>query len=320
MMCHRRGVTLMGMLMLLGILALLLALLLPAVQRVREAANRMTCGNNLKQLVIAAHNFHGDFNKLPPGYLGPVPDNAFKLDVQHIGIITMLLPYVEQDNIYKQLKIDFGLANKEEPWWKNNANWTLAQTHLPIFRCPSVPVAPPQVGALVAAHALNDKKNGDVHRFTFANPAGAVLGATNYAGNCGAAGKGDHEKCAEFVGPLTNRSDLTLGQMTVMDGTSNTLLMGEMRGEVKTNVVEYANSWMGVGALPTGWGLPVGDAAWYQFSSSHSQVVQFGFGDGSVRGIRRGQTSTVYSNDWYLLQQLAGYKDGRIADVSPLVD
>src|SRR5438128_2232865 len=102
---RRSAFTLIELLVVIAIIALLMALLLPAIQKVREAANKMLCGSNLRQIAIAAHNYHNDYNKLPPGVLGSQNNNPQALfeNVSYAGVLTALLPYMEADNIYKQI-------------------------------------------------------------------------------------------------------------------------------------------------------------------------------------------------------------------------
>src|SRR5436853_459186 len=96
---RRRGFTLIELLVVIAIIAILIGLLLPAVQKVREAANRATCNNNLKQLGIALHNYH-DVNKIfPPGSGGTAANSA----TRRLSAFTYLLPYIEGDNLYKMI-------------------------------------------------------------------------------------------------------------------------------------------------------------------------------------------------------------------------
>src|SRR5262245_8734559 len=141
MLRNRRGFTLVELLVVIAIIALLIGLLLPAVQKVREAANRSKCQNNLKQLGLACHNFESSCGKLPPGYLGPIPnEQQYGADVdtiQHASLLVYLLPYVEQDALFRQLRVNLDVKRTGPAWFTDVTTWNLAKTRVPSFECPS---------------------------------------------------------------------------------------------------------------------------------------------------------------------------------------
>ncbi|MFO0813456.1 MAG: DUF1559 domain-containing protein [Gemmatales bacterium] len=107
----RRAFTLIELLVVIAIIAMLMALLLPAVQKVREAANKMLCGSNLRQWGIALHNYHNDYRNFPPAYekkvtsaYPMVPDKFYRWSV-----FAQVLPYVEQDNLRKLIDTEIPL-------------------------------------------------------------------------------------------------------------------------------------------------------------------------------------------------------------------
>src|SRR5262249_11139447 len=116
----------------IAIIAVLIGLLLPAVQKVREAAARMKCQNNLKQMGLALHNYHDANQGLPPGYLATVPYSDGSTDTAPgWGWAAFILPYLEQDNLSRQ----FNLAAPVE-------KFPGIQTRIHLYQCPSEPTLP----------------------------------------------------------------------------------------------------------------------------------------------------------------------------------
>ncbi len=152
---RRTGFTLIELLVVIAIIAVLIGLLVPAVQKVREAANRMTCTNNLKQIGLAAHNHLANQGRFPhSGQIDSTGTNTTLYMVHSFG--TQILPYVEQENTYKMFDhsadpaaIGYNLTllhalakgrDYDDPAYPSG--WTAAQTKVPVFVCPSTPISP----------------------------------------------------------------------------------------------------------------------------------------------------------------------------------
>jgi prepilin-type N-terminal cleavage/methylation domain-containing protein/prepilin-type processing-associated H-X9-DG protein len=201
---RRGGFTLVELLVVIAIIAVLIALLLPAVQRVREAANRLSCTNNLKQMGLALHNYHGAFESFPPGFVQGSSDD---LELLTSGGFRLLLDFVEQDNLSLQW-------NPAEPWYQGT-NFNSVSTQVKLYYCPSNRLNGTidlQFLVPIAGRPLPNPAAGDYLLCKGANAALCSLVALPPA----ARGVFD-------VNTRTRIADIT-------DGTSNTFAIGEGAG------------------------------------------------------------------------------------------
>src|SRR5262245_21792791 len=129
----RGGFTLIELLVVIAIIAILIGLLLPAVQKVREAAARMACTNNLKQIGLALHNYESGYGCFPTGGEGTnFSGGGAVTSFDTASTWTMLLPYVEQDNVYRQINVNYHYT-------QNPGGQTPFLTAIKTYTCPSNP-------------------------------------------------------------------------------------------------------------------------------------------------------------------------------------
>ena len=275
-----RGFTLIELLVVIAIIAMLISLLLPAVQQAREAARRSQCKNNLKQLGIALHNYHERLNCFPPGYLSGV--NAAGDDLgPGWGWGAFLLNDLEQKPLYKSINFNKDVGDP--------VNVTSRTRFLSVFFCPS---------------------DDPVERFTVRDSSGTTLGElaqANYVGVNGNGGVSDN--AATNDGAFLENRSLRAAQIT--DGLSGTFFVGERCSSM--SLVTWAGA-MTNGTVPSmrdptaiekapalvlghcGPHLPnnpdVTDAD--ALASSHSKIAHFLCGDGSVHVISSSISVQVY--------------------------
>jgi prepilin-type N-terminal cleavage/methylation domain-containing protein/prepilin-type processing-associated H-X9-DG protein len=295
---QRRGFTLIELLVVIAIIAVLIGLLLPAVQKVREAAARSSCTNNLHQIAIAAAKYDFDYKRLPPGFTSAT----------YMGVLPYLLPNLEQNTIYSQIPAGYFATNPNTGVWWGSA-FAAGTAHVKTFECPTDNLYGPTTTGTFAYYYTANGYLGLTGGY-FAGST-TTLGLSNYIACAGTLGIQSQSPYNQWVGPFfADSKTVTMAGITSGDGTSNTLAFGEFLGGTSGPARDFNCSWMGASCLPTYWELP-DPCQWYTFGSRHSAVINFAFCDGSVRGLAKQTNPSTGSTHWYNLQYAAGVNDGQ---------
>jgi prepilin-type N-terminal cleavage/methylation domain-containing protein/prepilin-type processing-associated H-X9-DG protein len=197
---RRYGFTLIELLVVIAIIAVLIGLLLPAAQRVREAANRLTCQNNLKQIGLGIHNFYDSQGYVPTS--NRPPSNSAASARQ--GWFIFLLPYVEQGNLSNQYNLTYG--------WQTSVNLPVTSTFLKLVQCPSSP-----------NHTLLDADPS-------ATPWTPIVATGDYAGLNGVDPRLVTAGLVDKAGPGFLPKNVKVTFADIADGLSNTIVATESAG------------------------------------------------------------------------------------------
>jgi prepilin-type N-terminal cleavage/methylation domain-containing protein len=285
---QRGAFTLVELLVVIAIIGVLVALLLPAVQEAREAARRTKCGNNLKQIALALHNYEDTHKRLPFGTPGCCTPNGSNWAVS-------IFPHIELGNL--QDKLDLGGNLKTTP---QNATVIGQVTKLPAFICPSDPAAGKPVMEryphnITPAHALwYPACMGPTHMDQCPYCSNQTPGVNNYCcqgWNFGTTAGGGFQ-AGEFFGMFGRfASAIRLGEVT--DGLSNTLMVGETLPDhcmfmgVFSQNFPLSGTSIPLGTMvDRGAGKPGAGTEWFRscgYKSQHRAGSNFALGDGSVR-------------------------------------
>jgi len=339
----RRGFTLIELLVVIAIIAILIGLLLPAVQKVREAAARMSCQNNIKQLSLSLHNYESANGKLP------YSKNRFSL----MGVLPQILPYIEQENIYRQLDqrlitVAPTIFTTSSPPYPNGEDWINAlwpntfntsRFRVKTFECPS-DASLYQASAAIATDIGEGNQtaaagqpairgSGSIGGYTSSSlqASGGLPGLTNYMPCAGTLGKYTVTNSASLSQPFYAAHDGIFTQenqiplLGIGDGTSNTIAFQEVTGDFTDNTKRsgrtWSIAWMAGSGMPAYWSATPGGGL-FTISSFHTGIANVGMGDGSVRGMRVGNNLPATSAEiqartnigWDTIQRLAGKTDG----------
>jgi prepilin-type N-terminal cleavage/methylation domain-containing protein/prepilin-type processing-associated H-X9-DG protein len=327
---ERRGFTLIELLVVIAIIAVLIALLLPAVQAAREAARRAQCVNNLKQLALAAHNYHQIANQFPSNlYLHPCyASNTYYWN--NSSWIVFLLPVMEQQPLYNAINFSFMWGTYQICNWGQGLgqqNSTVRMTVINSLLCPSDPSPPVDMvnsDEVIGQSAAGTSYVGNGGDFCLA--CNAAAGVQTFCASqgyyCRGVQLGDPSSITIPPSASTGdgifwRQDWGVGIPAITDGTSNTFLAGEqIMSCTQWNEWCEANATVASTAVPLNYVAPgvalrpggspgsivvatgasdVGSwTHWYSFRSLHPGGGNFAMCDGSVKFIKSTTAMPIY--------------------------
>jgi prepilin-type N-terminal cleavage/methylation domain-containing protein/prepilin-type processing-associated H-X9-DG protein len=237
----RKAFTLVELLVVIAIVALLVGLLLPAVQKAREAAYRSQCANNLKQLALALHNYHSIFGffpttwrrlpqpdpSVPSGYYSnPVPIDATTPNPATTGpsVFVLILPYIEQGAVYEQIDTSKAFLDPGNMPGPSPASNPAYSTAIKTFLCPSAP------GETVVDYSAELAQSFGNFGVTVTYPAGLMFGRTDYAPDAGSEIDIPGINITANAAIITQPPGSPVQATQVTDGLSNTILLVEDAG------------------------------------------------------------------------------------------